>query len=391
MGAPDEMTMTVIGAGMAGLTFSALMHRSGIEVPVLEKARSLDEIGAGVQLTPRTVSLLDRLGMREELLAVGVEPQAREIRAWNGDPLVRTELGNWCSERYGTPYLTIHRADLQRALMRQVPRIHVGSRVLHVSDGPEGAVAELADGRVHRPDVLIGADGIRSTTRAVLTQDRPVHSGLAAYRGLVPMSALPPEQRLPLIRIWVGERSHAVVYPVRRGELLNVVAITPGTSRGESWVSDGDVSALLSAYLGWDRDLTTILAQVNATTAWGLYDRDVLPRLAGSSVALIGDAGHPMLPFAAQGVNQAIEDAWVLAHCLLAPDLGDVTERLGRYSRLRAPVAARVQTMSRRMMSTLHVPDGADRELRDAQLAQDAELARHDALIAPADWSEFDS
>lgn len=373
---------------MAGLTFSALMHRSGIEVPLLEKARSLDEIGAGVQLTPRTVGLLDRLGLREELLAVGVEPQAREIRAWNGDPLVRTELGNWCSERYGTPYLTIHRADLQRALLKQVPHVEVGRRLLRVEDDPSGAVAELANGSVLTPDLLIGADGIRSTTRSALIDDRPVYSGMVAYRGLVPMAALPRSAQLPLIRIWVGERSHAVVYPVRRGELLNVVAIVPGESCGESWVSGGDVTTLLSAYMGWDRDLTTILAHVNATTAWGLYDREVLPRLAGSSLALIGDAGHPMLPFAAQGVNQAVEDAWVLAHCLLAPDGGPLQDRLSRYNRLRAPVAARVQSMSRQMMSTLHVPDGADRELRDAQLAQDADLARHDALLAPQGWGD---
>jgi salicylate hydroxylase len=383
---PHLHEMTVIGAGMAGLTFSALLDRAGVTVPVLEQASALDEIGAGIQLTPRTMSLLDRFGIREELLEMGVEPMAREIRTWNGQPIARTELGNWCTDRYGAPYLTIHRADLQRALLRQAPEVSLGTRVTGIESWPERIRTTLADGTERDQSLLVGADGIRSTVRGHLSPDRPVPSGLVAYRTLVPSTLLPRHLRKPLIRIWVGPEAHAVVYPIRRGEVMNVVAVIKGATAGESWMSDGDISVLLSAYLGWDEQLGTILAHAGATTAWGLHDRDVLARISTDRIALIGDAAHPMLPFAAQGVNQGIEDAWILAHCLIAPGLGDIATRFRRYSDLRAPTAARMQEMARGLGGSLHIPDGPDRRMRDARLAQDAALSRQDGLIAPYGW-----
>ena len=378
----------VIGAGMSGLMLAASLARRGRSCTVLEQAGSLDEIGAGVQLSPRSVNLLRQSGLLSAVLERAVAVSAREVRSWQGEVISRTELGEDCEDRYGAPYLAVHRADLQHALLGGVPEgtVQTGRTVRAAWYDGGSASVRLDTGEVVRTAGLIGADGIRSTVRAALTPDRPVASGHAAYRAIVPAALVDGAAREPLVRIWVGPGAHAVVYPIRGGDMLNIVAVVPSRHGAEDWTAAAEVDELLAAYLGWDDLLTGILAQVGATTAWALHDRDVLHELADGALALIGDAAHPMLPFAAQGVNQGIEDAWVMAGCLTSGHDADLPQRFRAYSRLRAPYAAQAQVSSRHLAATLHVPDGPWRDTRDAQLVAGAALSEQDRLLAPLGW-----
>lgn len=378
----------IVGGGMAGLMLASALGRMGYRSTVLERAQALDEVGAGVQISPRSVQILREIGVIVPLLERAVALQAREVRSWRGDLISRTELGEECEERYGAPYLAVHRADLQNALLGAVPpdTLHLGTVVDSVEETDHGAAVQLEDGTRLGATAVVGADGIRSTVRHSLLADRPVASGFAAYRALVPTMGLSARACEPVVRIWVGSGSHAVVYPIRGGEALNVVAVIPRRGGTEDWTAPARVDELLAAHLGWDELLAGILAEVPVTTAWALHDRDVLHRLSFGTVALIGDAAHPMLPFAAQGVNQALEDAWVLARCLMAPGHTDMRSRLAGYSRLRAPRAAQAQVTSRHLAASLHVPDGPGRDVRDAELLAGAALEHQDSLLAPLGW-----
>lgn len=383
-----EQSPLVVGGGMAGLMLSATLGQMGCRSTVLERASSLDEVGAGVQLSPRSVQLLRRIGVLNEVLEQAVAIAHREVRSWDGEIISRTELGEHCEERYGAPYLAVHRADLQRALVGAVPNgaINLRSRAERISSDSQGARVTLADGRIHEGSVVVGVDGIRSTVRANLAPDRPVASGLAAYRAMIPAALAPAGAVTPVVRIWVGPGAHAVVYPIRGGEMLNIVAVVPSAEGSETWTHASPVSELLSAYVGWDDLLTRVIAAVGTTSAWALHDREPLQRLGSGRVVLAGDAAHPMLPFAAQGVNQALEDAWVLGGCLAAPGPSSVAARINTYSRLRYPQAAQAQMSSRHLAASLHVPDGPWRDERDAQLVAGASLTAQDALLAPLGW-----
>ncbi|YAL83264.1 FAD-dependent monooxygenase [Dermacoccaceae bacterium W4C1] len=378
----------VVGAGMSGLMLAATLAQRGRACRVLERAESLDEIGAGVQLSPRSVNLLRQVGLVSQVLERAVAVTAREVRSWQGEVISRTELGEACEERYGAPYLAVHRADLQSALLSGVPEgtVELGQVVQGAVQEGDSVRLDLATGESRSCAGVVGADGIRSVVREVLTPDRPVPRGHAAYRAIVPSILVGGAAAEPVVRIWVGPGSHAVMYPIRGGEMLNIVAVVPSRLGVEDWTSAADVDELLAAYLGWDEVLTSVLAHVGATSAWALHDREVLHQMASGRVALIGDAAHPMLPFAAQGVNQGLEDAWVMAGCLTSGRDLDLPGRFVGYSDLRSPQAAQAQVASRHLAATLHVPDGPWRDARDAQLVAGASLAEQDPLLAPLGW-----
>lgn len=385
---PSRSRPVVVGGGMTGLMLAAALGRRDVACRVLERSASLGEVGAGVQLSPRSVRLLEQVGALEPLRDAAVAITRREIRSWRGEAICGTELGESCASRYGAPYLTVHRADLQQALLACVPAgtVRLAAEVTHVLLGQDAAAVRLARGGLVAGCAVVGADGIRSTVRAALVPDAPVASGLAAYRALVPVARVPAQAAEPVVRIWVGAGAHLVVYPVRAGTLVNVVAVVASPAGSEDWVAPASVADLTRAFRGWDDLALSVLSGVDAVSAWALHDRDPLDRVARGRVVLAGDAAHPMLPFAAQGVNQGLEDGWALAACLAVPDPDGLVRALADYSRVRSPQAAHAQLVARRSASSLHVPDGPLRPDRDAALATGAPLAAQDRLLAPLGW-----
>ena len=340
----------VVGAGIGGTAAALALVRAGIDVQVYEQAQQLTEVGAGVALAPNGLRMLDRLGVGEGIMRLGARHTSTELLLSDGRP-VRHEPDQFA--RAGRN-IGMHRADLLGLLAGQLPpgTVHAGRRCTGLRQDADGATAVFADGTTATADVVVGADGIHSVLQGFVTGPaEPVFSGVVAYRGLVPRPAGYPAGTM---RMWTGENRHFLVFPVRAGQLLNYVGFVPsGASVRESWSAPGDPAALAAHFAGWDPAIAGVIAAISGPGGsgfqWGMYDRAPLPRWSTGRLTLLGDAAHPMLPHLGQGVNQALEDAVVLATLLGASqDPAGVPRALATYEGLRRDRTARVQLGSRR-------------------------------------------
>lgn len=342
----SHQNVAIVGAGIAGLAFAAALHRAGIDFDVYEQAPILGEVGAGVQLAPNATRLLHRLGLADRLRTTAVTPRAIEIHRWDdGALLKRTPLGEVCRSRFGAPYYTMHRADLHSSLLSLIPpeRVHLGAQCVGVTQTAHTARLKLSDGTTVIAALAVGADGIHSVVREHLARDRPRYSGQTIYRGLVPAERVPHLRPLaePSVRIWFGPDQHLVCYPVSSGRQVNFAATVAAPDwAGESWSAQGSVQDVAPKFERWHEDVTRLICAADAVGRWALHDRQSLDRLGSGRVAVLGDAAHPMLPFRAQGANQAIEDAVVLSRCL-AED-GNALGALRNYEQKRIDRTSRL-------------------------------------------------
>lgn len=380
-----QIRVAVAGAGIAGLAFAAALHRAGIDCHVYEQAERLTEVGAGVQIAPNATRLLHRLGLREHLSAVAVAPQAIEMRRWDdGRVLQRTPLGGQCDRRFGAPYYAVHRADLHRLLLSVTPpdRVHLGARLVAVTQTPDEARLHLSDGTTVTADLVVGADGIHSVAREQIVTDRPRYSGQTIYRGLVPVERVRFLLADPRVQLWLGPDQHCVCYPVSAGRQVSFGATVAAADwREESWSARGDVAELAAAYAGWHPDVVRLIGAAETVSRWALHDRESIDRLSTGRVAVIGDAAHPMLPFQAQGANQAVEDAVVLAACLAGAGPDGLNAALHRYEQIRLPRTTRIQSLSRANAETFHLVDGDAQRRRDSSTRAASGLDRHEWLF----------
>lgn len=377
-----ESEIAIVGAGIAGLTAAAALRRAKLPCAVFEQAPELSEVGAGLQLAPNAVRLLRGLGLRDALDDVAVRPEAIQMRRWNdGQLIMETPLGAECEARFGAPYLTVYRPDLHHCLRELLTDglVRLDARCRELVESPNEVWLSLDHGRTATADVVVGADGIHSVVRSHLTDDRPRFSGQTIYRGVVPADRLPHLAEDPKVRLWLGPGQHCVSYPIASGKLISFGATTPADNwRIESWSAIGDVDEMLRAYQGWQPDVIELLAAADSVRRWALHDRDTIARWSTDRLTLVGDAAHPMLPFFAQGANQAIEDSVVLANCLR--DGSTPASALRQYERIRIPRTTQVHARSRENSRVLHVADGNARRERDSKLDQQADLATLDWL-----------
>lgn len=379
------MRVVIVGGGLGGLAAAGFLHRAGVPAVVYEQARQLREVGAGIMVPPNAARMLRRLGV----LAAFRERAVRldtgwEFRRWqDGTVLSAVDLTASAARRYGDDMYTVHRADLLDAVKRSVPAdaVKLGKRLEEFSVSAAGISLGFADGERAEADVLIGADGIHSVIRAALTEPvPPTHSGMCAFRGLVPAGAAPDLARRPAQVVWLGPGHHVVHYPVSAGELINLVAIAPaGEYATESWTATATVEEFLAEFEGWDDRLLSLIKAADTPGRWALLIRRPLPRWTWGPVTLLGDAAHPMLPFLGQGAAQAFEDAAVLATCLAAGD-GDPELALRRYESARLARADEVQQGSYVRAGYNHLPDGAEQRARDKALTADDPLAANSWL-----------
>ncbi|GAA2102653.1 FAD-dependent monooxygenase [Actinomadura alba] len=380
-----QIRVAVAGAGIAGLAFAAALRRTGIDCHIYEQAGRLAEVGAGVQVAPNATRLLRRLGLRERLRAVAVAPQAIEMRRWDdGTLLQRTPLGGPCRRRFGAPYYTLHRADLHSSLLSLIPpdRVHLGARCVAITQDADAARLHLSDGTTVTADLVVGADGIHSIVREQLVADQPRYSGQTIYRGLVPAERVPYLLTEPRVQLWFGPDQHCVCYPVSSGRQVSFGATVAASDwREESWSARGDVAELAAAYAGWHADVARLIGAAETVSRWALHDRESVDRLSSGRVTVIGDAAHPMLPFQAQGANQAIEDAVVLAVCLAEAGPDGLGAALRRYERIRLPRTSQIQRRSRDNAKTFHLADGDAQRRRDTAAQTSSGLDRHQWLF----------
>jgi len=386
----------VAGAGIAGLTAALGLARAGLRVSVLEQAAKLEETGAGIQLSPNATRVLIALGLRKRLAPLAMTPRAIRVMAGgSGREIVRIPLGSDAERRYGAPYWTIHRGDLQSALAAAAQttldiEIKLATRVEDFAAHVNGITVQARRGqRVvdERGVALIGADGVWSTLSAQLQGRRPPRfRHRTAWRTLVPASAVPEEFREPLVHLWLGPDAHLVHYPVKAGRLINIVGIVHDEWKEIGWSAAGNRAEILRHFArwAWAEQARALIAIPDQWLKWALYDRKAPFRGGVGPMTLIGDAAHPMLPFLAQGAGMAIEDAAVLAD-MLGKYLDDPCDALRAYEGARWHRTARAQQMSRRQgrIYGLSGPEAFVRNLAMRAMGGEKLRARYDWLY---DW-----
>ena len=367
----------IAGAGIGGLTAALALVRVGASVTILERAPKLEEIGAGLQLSPNATRILARLGVLEKLQAIAFRPDGIRARgARRGQTLGFMSLAE-AERRWGAPYLVVRRAELQAVLYAAVidePAItlHLDTTLAGFGVTAAGVSVTVRQGKIARSlvgDALIGADGVRSVVRARLVEgtDAPRETGRTAWRAQVPTEVVEAMFRAPETGLWLGRDAHLVHYPVSGGRWINVVAIigekaAPAAS-AELWSGVGDPALLRRRFAPWHTSVRALIDAAPGWTTWPLFDRAPLAAWNAGPVALLGDAAHPILPFLAQGAAQAIEDAAAVAEAFA--NTRQLPDALARYSATRHERATRVQDEARRLGRIYHLA-GPAALVRDA-------------------------
>lgn len=360
------------------------LGRAGQQSLVLERAGAFSEVGAGIQLGPNVVRLLQGWGLMERLKATAYFPQRLQARnAISGAVVGEKRLGEHTTRQYGAPYATIARADMHGLLLAGV--VQTGAAELRLAREVTGLTQDerAVHLQVHQVDtdstqmvdtkVLVGADGVWSRVRShVMRSGGPRQTGHLAYRAMVPMDSLPLNLRPQGVMAWMGPDFHVVQYPVRGGELLNVVAIVQGDPPGDLTNWDHSANATdLQLMLGQAHPLLRdLIYAIPQWRLWALCDRPPMrgPQEHGHGrVVLVGDAAHPMRPYLAQGACMAIEDAHALARYLSDRAHATAQQALAAFARERWPRNARVQARSIRNGEIYHAK-GVVQKARDLAL-----------------------
>jgi salicylate hydroxylase len=364
------MRVVIAGYGIGGAALALALQRFGIDYVVLEQAPRLEEVGAGVQLSPNGVAVLKHLGVHDALAAVAFQPKDLLYRDWqSGEVLMRNPLMPQIDQHFGSPYYHAHRADLLGVLKGALEgdRVRLGCRITSVEQSGGEVRARLADGTVESGDVLVGADGIHSLVRSQLFEaDAPQSSGCIAWRGLVDANDAKHLGITPSAHIWMGPGHSAVIYYVSGGRKINWICIgSSPAERKESWSATATVAEVLQEYRGWNSEVLDLVKLTAKPFVTALYDRAPLKSWVRGRVALLGDSAHAMLPYHAQGAVQSMEDAWVLGRLLDLERNADTA--LARYQDLRMDRATRVQGQSRAAEHRFHLSDPTEVAERNAK------------------------
>lgn len=381
-----DQPVTILGAGVAGLALARALALRGAEVTVLEQAEAIREVGAGLQITPNGAAVLRGLGLAPALEAAGMRSTAVELRdGRDGGLVLRMDLARL---RPGLGWHLMHRADLIDLLATGARAAGVQIRLLQrvetvdlAGDRPRIVTAQGAE---MSPALLIGADGLHSPVRQALNgQVAPFFTRQVAWRCVIPAEA----GAAPVAEVHMGAGRHLVSYPLRGGQLRNIVAV----EERNSWVEEGwnlrdDPITPQMAFRAFSPRVRGWLDRAEEVWLWGLFRHPVAEHwgraLPQGAVAILGDAAHPTLPFLAQGANMALEDAWVLAETL--DRLGPTPAGLAAYQAARAPRCARIVQAANSNARAYHL-GGVTRDLAHLALRLGGRLAPA-APLRRFDW-----
>lgn len=360
------MKAVIVGAGIGGLASAIALHKAGYSVEVLEKASTLSEVGAGVQISPNGMRALEALGVVSELEPDLFDPPSiRMVMGRSGRTVFELPMASFAENRWGARFVQVHRADLQQVLLNKLQTlagdvIRTSRTVTGYVRTDVGASVLLAgDPDDISGDLVVAADGVHSAIRSQMHGgDMARFTGAMAWRCTVPVDRLGALAPPPTGCIWAGAGRHAVTTRIRAGRVVNFVGVVEQTDwQEEGWSIPGHAADALKDFDGWAPQLRHVLASANQLNRWALLERAPIDSWSDGPVTLLGDAAHPMLPSMAQGAVQALEDAVVLGLCLKGTT--DIAAALARYQAIRAPRTARIQKRSAQNLALFHHGGGA--------------------------------
>jgi 2-polyprenyl-6-methoxyphenol hydroxylase-like FAD-dependent oxidoreductase len=368
-------TILVAGGGIGGLATAVSLAKGGHQVVVLERQAAFAEVGAGIQVGPNGFRAMDRLGVGDEVRerAVYID-ELRFMDGTTGQRVQSLRLDEEYRARFGNPYAVVARADLYAPLLaaaQRSPLIDLRSdcAVSGYQQDAEGVTVLLAKGGSIRGDLLVGADGIRSTIRRQLVGDgEPRVSGHTIYRSVIPMELVPEDLRWHAVTLWAGPKWHFVHYPIAGGTLLNLAATRDDGASVAVAGQPAERAQVLGEFPDLGETARRLLELGAEWRVWVLCDRDPISEWSEGRVVLLGDAAHPMLQYAAQGACMALEDAVLLGELLDCP-AGEAPYRLERFVEARRDRTARTTLVARQLGAQLYHPAGEARVARNEMLS----------------------
>ncbi len=353
----DEIT--IIGAGIGGLTLAAALEKKHIPFQLYEQANSFEALGYGIQVSPNIVRVLWALGLEKELENISHRCLGFELRSFNSDNI----LAKWQIDNK-IPYYQCRRADLHQLLFDSIEdknRIHFSQRLESFQQKDHKISLHWQNSQPTTTTALVAADGVRSQVRrSLFPGNKAQYAGYAAYRAILPFK----DKYRPLwgkATVWMGENHHVVVYPNGNQEnstpWLNLVLVVKDANWNEQgWSIPADKQAVAQDFVNQSEELKEILEDMIASPEpcfkWGLFIHQPLPYWSQGKVTLLGDAAHPMLPFQAQGAAMAIEDAYVLAEYLGKEK--EIEKAFIKYQQTRLKRSTKVQQVSRNNADIFH-------------------------------------
>jgi salicylate hydroxylase len=386
----------IAGAGIGGLTAAIALLRNGHTVTLLERAPELSEAGAGLQLSPNATAIFEQLELIDRIRRIALMPDSLLVRRGSdGTELMHMQLGPVAEIRWRAPGFVVHRADLQAVLLEAVQKfanatLHTGTEVLGFAATAGGIQVGALQGTAnvrYDGDLLIGADGLHSSVRGQLglgENDQPVYSGRTAWRALLDGASAPAMALRFATNLWLGSQAHIVHYPLRDGDVVNIVAIVEdgwqGRGETEFWDQEGDPRQIKARFSRWHPSARELIGAVPSWRRWPLFDRNPVPRWSLDRVVLLGDAAHPVLPFLAQGACLAIEDAAVLADAISRND-SSIGPAIAEFEKRRIVRSSEIRIASRRQGSIYHM-SGLPAMARDFVMGRTSQKQ----LQARMDW-----
>jgi 2-polyprenyl-6-methoxyphenol hydroxylase-like FAD-dependent oxidoreductase len=373
----SRIPLLIVGGGIGGLAAALAVSKAGQPAHVLERSQQFSEIGAGLQLASNATRVLDRLGLLPEIRRHAIFPeQLVMMDAVSGRRITSLDLGKKFLERFGYPYILMHRGDLLAAELaacqaNSLITLENNKDVISVEDRGETVEVRCADGSAYECDALVGADGLWSTVRKLVADDGdPICSQFVAYRGAIPVEQAPDGSDFDNMTIWVGPDMHFVQYAVKSGRLFNQVAVFRSYRYREDSEDWGQAEELDEHFSGLCPPVRAAITKIHRDRRWPMFDRLPIPNWTRNRVTLLGDAAHPMLQYIAQGACQALEDSlWLGESFRRFP--GQPVQAFAAYQQERIPRTARVQATARFFGEVKHV-DGVGVALRNALLAKRA-------------------
>jgi salicylate hydroxylase len=369
----QQEPVLIVGGGIGGLAAALALARKGFRTQVFEQAPEFKEIGAGIQLGPNVFRMFEVLGLTEAINRDAVFPDGLVMRdSITGEEITRVPLDDRFRRHFKYPYGVTHRADLHRSILEACQAnplvdLRPSQKVTDIDERADGVVLRTEAGDSFRGTALLGCDGIWSIVRARVVGDgKPTVSGHIAYRAVIPTAEMPEHLRLNTMVLWAGEKTHFVHYPLRRGEVFNLVAVFHSNRYEEGWDSFGDPAELHERFADKCAEVRTLLNKIESWRMWVLCDRTPIKDWSRGRIGLLGDAAHPMLQYLAQGACMAIEDAVCLANEAERAQ-GDFAAAFRAYQQARYLRTGRVQIMARVYGEFYHA-SGVARELRNMML-----------------------